>query len=150
MRQHIHAFPTTLDNNQIQHLPLLQEPLPSFPPSSCTPCSYPSALQRLLGLTVAVAISKEQLGSAVVDGRGQCLGVVFGRTVGSGRRKGGGAGSGAGSGGSGGGGSDSRWGQGRRRVGRRRGRRGQQEASALVVPVPVVAHFLEDLQKHGR
>ncbi|KAG2436883.1 hypothetical protein HXX76_006402 [Chlamydomonas incerta] len=112
--------------------------------------TYPSALQRLLGLTVAVAIGKEQLGSAVVDARGQCLGIVFGRTVGSGSRKGGGAGAGAGSGGSGGGGSDSRWGQGRRRVGRRRGRRGQQEASALVVPVPVVAHFLDDIQKHGR
>eukprot|EP00198_Chlamydomonas_reinhardtii_P003862 XP_001693198.1 DegP-type protease-like protein [Chlamydomonas reinhardtii] len=129
------------------------QPQPSLSPGTVMRTeviTYPSALQRLLGLTVAVAISKEQLGSAVVDGRGQCLGVVFGRTVGSGRRKGGGAGSGAGSGGSGGGGSDSRWGQGRRRVGRRRGRRGQQEASALVVPVPVVAHFLEDLQKHGR
>lgn len=112
--------------------------------------TYPSGLQRLLGVTVAVAgLTKEQLGSAVTDAAGRCLGLVFARTAGSGKRKkGGGAGAGgAGGEGVGGGG---RWGHGRRHVGRRRSRRGQVEASATVVPVPVVEHFLEDCRSHGR
>ncbi|KAG2494831.1 hypothetical protein HYH03_007072 [Edaphochlamys debaryana] len=111
--------------------------------------TYPSAMQRLLGMTVGVGLSRDQLGSAVVDAQGLCLGIVFGRTLGgkaSGARKQGGR-TGAGAGGDG---SGERWGMGRRRVGRRRGRRGGVEASAAVVPVPVVTHFLEDISKHGR
>ncbi len=112
--------------------------------------TYPSGLQRLLGVTVAVAgLAKEQLGSAVTDAAGRCLGLVFARTAGSGKRKkGGGGGAGGGGGERGGGGG--RWGHGRRHVGRRRSRRGQVEASATVVPVPVVEHFLEDCRRHGR
>ncbi|GIL89429.1 hypothetical protein Vretimale_18914 [Volvox reticuliferus] len=105
--------------------------------------TYPSAMQRLLGITVAVALSKDQIGSAVADAQGGLLGLVFARTPGS---AGGGKKAGGGSAGAG---SSERWGQGRRRVGRRRGRRGQTEASATVVPAPVVSHFLEDIRRHG-
>ncbi|GLI69644.1 hypothetical protein VaNZ11_014314 [Volvox africanus] len=104
--------------------------------------TYPSAMQRLLGITVAVALRKDHIGSAVVDSRGGLLGLVFARTPGSAR---GGKKAGAGGGGAG---SGERWGQGRRRVGQRRGQRGQTEASATMVPAPVIEHFLEDIHRH--
>ncbi|EFJ48621.1 trypsin family [Volvox carteri f. nagariensis] len=108
--------------------------------------TYPSAMQRLLGMTVAVGLSKEQIGSAVVDSRGILLGLVFARTASSSGANKNARGSGDG-GGRGGGGE--RWGHGRRRVGRRASRRGQTEASATAVPAAVVARFLEDIQRHG-
>ncbi|KXZ43010.1 hypothetical protein GPECTOR_107g155 [Gonium pectorale] len=112
--------------------------------------TYPSAMQRLLGVSVAVSISKEHIGSPLVDDKGACLGVVYSRTAGArrGTRAGGGTGAGGGGGGGGEGGGE-RWGAGRRRVGRRRVRGGGGEASASVVAAPVVAHFLEDIKRHG-
>jgi hypothetical protein len=42
---------------------------------------YPTALQRLLCLTLDAALGgKEQLGSAVADAAGRCAGVVFAAT----------------------------------------------------------------------
>ncbi len=109
--------------------------------------TYPSAAQRLLGLMLAVALGKEALGSAAVDARGRCLGLVFKRFAGSKRRRSGG--SGGGPLGSGAGAGDHRPGLQQRRGGRRR-LRGQQEACGLVVPVPVITHFLRDIEAHGR